>query len=377
MKDTDLLWRQPVRFALLITALAGAFVVGKCSISDPPEETVPEVAPCPEQEKQVVEKAEVVKKGKVIEQEKQVVEKKEIVKDGEREGFFFDDQCQDVRPDIIGSESFLSLLENEWEMRIYGEPDEQEFSFPSFVLVKPERKKRRLVKQKYSPSSFVLVKPVRKKRRIAPLKKKVEKYVPRLFDKNTSYACKGTLIPALLATVADLEAKSIRYGIGPLSDCSGIIHRVLMGLQRRCPDNKYPDVRKCRDSRGLAGWYHRQGKLIRVKNAVAQSDLIRPGMVLFFGRTGVRYKNASVKTLLSPRHGIYHVGVVVRTYRDGKGKLTGYELFHGHGRRGKTKASVTKWHKRRPTRAGYPPFGNGRQQLVAMAQIVQFRKTAP
>jgi hypothetical protein len=142
-----------------------------------------------------------------------------------------------------------------------------------------------------------------------------------------------------------------------------------MGVKQRCPGYKYPSPLLYRDSRGIARWYHEQGKLIIIKNAVAQSDLIRPGMVLFFGRTGVKYKNPSIKTLLSPRYGIYHVGVVVRVYRDRRGKVTRYELFHGHGRRGRTKASVTKWHKRWPTRASNPPLGNGRQQLVAAAQI--------
>ncbi len=342
MKNVDLLRRQPVRYALLGAALIGAFVFGKCSISDPSE-----------QEEQIVEK------------EEQIVEKKEI---------YFDDQCRDVRPDTQCSVSFLFLSEDGWSLIIYGESEEQEFSPPSFVLLKPLGKKRRFEKQESSPSSFVLLKPIRKKRRIAPLKKIAQEYVPRIFDEDIPYACKGNLIPALLATVTNLEARSILYGIGPLSDCSGILHRVLMGMKKRCPGHEYPSLSLYRDSRDIARWYHEQGELILIKNAVAQSDLIRPGMVLFYGRTGVKYKNASVKTLLSSRHGINHVGVVVRIYKDRRKKVAGYELFHGHGRRGRTKASVTSWHKLRPTRASYPPFGNGRQQLVAVARIVSVKK---
>ncbi|MCI5133351.1 MAG: hypothetical protein D3904_18020, partial [Candidatus Electrothrix sp. EH2] len=162
-------------------------------------------------------------------------------------------------------------------------------------------------------------------------------------------------------------------GVGPLSDYSGIFHRVLKGIKKWCPDYAYPAPQLYRDSRDIARWYHERGELIRINNALAQSDLIRPGMVLFFGRNGVMYKNASVRTLFSPQRGIHHVGVVVRVHKDKAGKITGYELFHGHGRRGKTKASVTQWHKRKPTRAGYPPLGNGSQQLLAAAWIVRTR----
>lgn len=341
-RGADVLRIQPVRFALLVTALVGAFVVGKCSISEPPEETVSEVTPCPERAEQK-EKQEAKQEAK---QEEQVIDDKELC---------FDVQCRENSLNHQCPVSRFFVSEARWGARIYGEPDDQEF---------PGR-------------PFIRLKPVRKKKRIAPPGKKVEKrveeYAPRILDDNILYACKGNLIPAVLATITHLEAQSIPYGVGPLSDCSGILHRVLMGLQKRCPKHEYPSLTLCRDSRGLARWYHEQGELILIKDAVAQSDLIRPGMVLFFGRTGVRYKNASVKTLLSPRHGIYHVGVVVRVYKDRKGKVARYELFHGHGRRGRTKASVTKWHKRRPNRASYPPLGNGRQQLVAVARIVPVR----
>ncbi len=336
-RGADVLRIQPVRFTLLIAALVGAFVLGKCSTPEPPEETVSEVTPYPE-------RAEQEEKQEAEKQEEQVIDNKEIR---------FDAQCRENRLHHQCPVSRFFVSEARWGARIYGEPDDQEF---------PGR-------------LFIRLKPVRKKKRIAPPGKKVEEYVPPIFDDDIQYACKGNLIPAVLATITDLEAQSILYGVGPLSDCSGILHRVLMGVQKRCPEHEYPSLALCRDSRELARWYHEQGELILIKDAVAQSDLIRPGMVLFFGRTGVRYKNASVKTLLSSRHGIYHVGVVVRVYKDRKGKVARYELFHGHGRRGRTKASVTKWHKRRPTRASYPPLGNGRQQLVAVARIVPLKKT--
>ena len=178
-------------------------------------------------------------------------------------------------------------------------------------------------------------------------------------------------MPAVRGTVAALEARSILYGIGPLSDCSGIFHRVLRGVKRRCPNHAYPSPQQYRDSRDLARWYHKQGELLLIRNPLERPDLIRPGMVFFFGRGGVKYKKFTVKGLLTRRNGIHHVGVVTRVHKDTTGKIISYDLFHGHGRRGKTAASITRWHKRTPTRAGYPPFGNGREQLVAAAWLVR------
>ncbi len=121
--------------------------------------------------------------------------------------------------------------------------------------------------------------------------------------------------------------------------------------------------------RALARWYHERGKLQLVKNAVESTDLLKPGVVLFFGKNGFTYEDFSVDDLLVPQKGIDHLGVVVKVHRNESGQVLHYELFHGHGRKGKTPASITEWHKRTPSRAGYPPLGNGRQQWVAIARL--------
>ncbi|MCI5126283.1 MAG: hypothetical protein D3925_17865 [Candidatus Electrothrix sp. AR5] len=235
----------------------------------------------------------------------------------------------------------------------------------STICVVPEQKES-------LPRPVVLLKPSGKKERIAPPGRFVQKFIPDISGKNNAQvACEGGLVPAMRATVAFLESRSILYGIGPLSDCSGIFHRVLLGVKRRCPDHEYPSLKGYRDSRDLARWYHEQGELILIRNALERPDLIRPGMVFFFGRRGTKYRNFTVKELLTGRRGIRHVGVVTRVHKNKSGKITSYDLFHGHGRRGKTVASITRWHRRTPTRAGYPPFGNGRQQLVAAARLVR------
>ncbi|MCW5201969.1 MAG: hypothetical protein QTN59_02590 [Candidatus Electrothrix communis] len=179
----------------------------------------------------------------------------------------------------------------------------------------------------------------------------------------------GDIATPLREVVTALEKESLLYGNGPLSDCSGIFHRVLLGLKHRCPAKDFPSAEKHRDSRALARWYHERGKLQLIKNAVKSTDLLKPGVVLFFGKNGFTYEDFSIDDLLVPQKGIDHLGVVVKVHRNESGQVLHYELFHGHGSKGKTPASITDWHKRTPSRAGYPPLGNGRQQWVAIARL--------
>lgn len=169
--------------------------------------------------------------------------------------------------------------------------------------------------------------------------------------------------------VTALEEKSLLYATGPLTDCSGIFHRVVQGLKYRCPSKEFPAVKEYRDSRALARWYYERGQLQLVENAEESTKLLKPGAIVFFGRNGSVYEDFSVDDLLTPRKGIAHLGVVVKVHKNESGQVVYYELFHGHGRKGVTAASVTDWHKRTPTRTDYPPFGNGRQQWVAIARI--------
>lgn len=179
----------------------------------------------------------------------------------------------------------------------------------------------------------------------------------------------GDITAPLREVVTKLEKKSLLYATKPLTDCSGIFHRVVLGLKNQCPAKEFPTVAKNRDSQALALWYHEHGKLQLINNAVDNSDLLRPGAILFFGKNGSEYKNFSVEELMMPQKGIAHLGVVVDVHKNKAGQVEHYELFHGHGKKGKTTASVTDWHKRKPTRTSYPPFGNGQQQWVAIASL--------
>jgi len=169
---------------------------------------------------------------------------------------------------------------------------------------------------------------------------------------------------------ADITADSLWYDKEPLSDCSGIFHRVLLGMKQRCPAYDFPDPQKYRDTRDLARWYHEHGDLILVQNALASVDLIKPGAVMFFGYRGINYTpvNLTVDTLLTRKRGIEHMGVVVSVKKDNSGQAISYELFHGqtHGKI----ASTTKHHERNPSRSTYKPFGNAEQQWIAVARLL-------
>ncbi|MCI5146418.1 MAG: hypothetical protein D3923_13045, partial [Candidatus Electrothrix sp. AR3] len=175
--------------------------------------------------------------------------------------------------------------------------------------------------------------------------------------------------------VADLEAQTLLYGVGPLTDCSGIFHRVLKGMKQQCHDQEYPTVEKYRSSRDLLRWYFERDEVVLIEDVVTQSDLITPGTVLFYGQSGSSYQNFTAEDLIKPYSGVDHVGVVVSVRKNEAGEVISYQLFHGYGKRGQTAASTTDWHKRTPTQSIYPPFGNGRQQWVALARLLSPKKS--
>jgi hypothetical protein len=169
---------------------------------------------------------------------------------------------------------------------------------------------------------------------------------------------------------AALAADSLLYDTEPLTDCSGIFHRALQKMKQRCAGYDFPAPENYRDTRDLARWYHEHGDLVLVQDALASADLIKPGAVLFFGQRDSVYQNFAVEKLFLPKVGINHMGVVVKVDTNASGEVMSYELFHGYGRKGITPASTTNWHLRVPTRPTYPPFGNGREQWVAMARLL-------
>ena len=104
-----------------------------------------------------------------------------------------------------------------------------------------------------------------------------------------------------------------------------------------------------------------------VHDALSSSYLIKPGAVMFFGKRGMHYKNFSANDLFLRSRGIEHMGVVVSVEKDKQGRVVSYSMFHG--RKNGSIAKVTL-HKRKYYNKSYPAYGNGSQQWVAMAKIV-------
>ena len=166
----------------------------------------------------------------------------------------------------------------------------------------------------------------------------------------------------------NISRDSLQYGAEPLSDCSGIFHRFLDSLELRCPEPTFPNPKKYRSSRDLARWYMEQDRIIRVEDPLEMDEHIIPGAVMFYGGRGINTAEMDMEDLVAPG-GINHMGVVVSVERNKKGRVTAYSLFHGR-RPGKL-ASITRYHRREyRNRPEYPPYGNGTEQWVAVAELL-------
>lgn len=159
----------------------------------------------------------------------------------------------------------------------------------------------------------------------------------------------------------DIQSQEIWYSqTGDHQDCSGIFHRVLEAYQQKCPSEPLATYDVDRTSRQLGAWYLHKGLLTVVSDPVAQSNLILPGSVLFFGPNGPNYASMDPEKAMEE---IRHVGVVVGVEYSEDGQLDSYSMFHG--RRTGTYASITN--DQRAT--GKPPFGNGPDAIIGVAPI--------
>ncbi len=169
-----------------------------------------------------------------------------------------------------------------------------------------------------------------------------------------------------LAPIAEgFERQNIMYDTTPLSDCSGMFHRLLRAFDEGCGGYSLPQPESCRDSRDVARWYQEKGLFTRVRDELGQVDWIKPGAVMFYGHSGKSYEAAA--DLDEILREVEHVGVVVSVERDATGDLTRYRLFHGRSP-GKP-AGITDYHLRVPARPEHRPFGNWDQQWVGVAPL--------
>ena len=189
-------------------------------------------------------------------------------------------------------------------------------------------------------------------------------------------------ISEVLRGIAEsLERKKLAYVSSLSQDCSGIFHQIKDSLQTRLAalraskEYHYPLYNKDRSSRQIADWYYENDNLLIVEDAMAARNSIRPGSVMFFGKSNKRYKNMTIEQLTdkdnnyTPNGIIGHIAVVTSVKTDENNNVIEYTMMHGrnpkrHASRTGSKAVQSKRTK------GLPPFGNWSQQWVAVANIV-------
>ncbi|MCB0615755.1 MAG: hypothetical protein KDC75_20695 [Phaeodactylibacter sp.] len=165
----------------------------------------------------------------------------------------------------------------------------------------------------------------------------------------------------------EYESQHILYRSVPLSDCSGMFHRLLQQMKAAFPAFVYPEVTEARSTRALAQWYYDRNALHIIEDAANSGHLIKPGAIMFFGQIGKKYRQPSIEQLTTYGQGIMHIGTVIEVEKDEQGQVTAYTMFHARGR-GKP-ASHTRHYLQRPNNSSLPAFGNWRQQWIAVAYI--------
>ena len=110
----------------------------------------------------------------------------------------------------------------------------------------------------------------------------------------------------LKAIIDSLVSLKLYYDPTPhkLRDCSGIFYRVVQALRKKCNNIELPNVYSERSSRTIARWYHKRNKFILINDAIKQSNIIKPGCVLFFGRRWTKYTNLTFEKTFKQ---IYHI----------------------------------------------------------------------
>lgn len=185
-------------------------------------------------------------------------------------------------------------------------------------------------------------------------------------------------ISLFLTRVAErLEEQKLAYISSLLQDNSGIFHQMLQSMKDSLPDVIGPTPEEARSTRQIAYWYYQKDNLFIIQNALAERNKIRPGSVLFFGRSNEHYTNLDIDLLSNPgvfqhdgeKGKIFHMGVVTSVERDAEGKIERYTLMHGRNSRYPASRTTGNW----DGPGGYKkvfaefPFGNWNQQLVAIA----------
>ena len=195
----------------------------------------------------------------------------------------------------------------------------------------------------------------------------------------------GTLPPANVAVLCndnsfDLEAavnnaaqqlSGTPYSQENKTDCSGMFHKAINTIRAVCPDAGLPTIEEARSSRDIAGWYHKNGDFLIVRDPAQSQDLIQPGAVMFFGygsRLGqYNFQSMTIDTLMTRNVGINHVAIVTSVKRV-DGVVESYEMFHGRSP-GKP-ASVTSSSRVYANHPDLPTYGNWKEPWLGVANML-------
>lgn len=194
-------------------------------------------------------------------------------------------------------------------------------------------------------------------------------------------------ISSVLSLISEnLEAKRLAYISSKMQDCSGIFHQLKDSLQQRLPALaqskgafQYPSISEARSSRQIADWYYKKNNLLIVEDAMAARNSIRPGSVLFYGKSGKKFSNIDIDMLTDRNNNftqngaIQHIAVVTEVITDENENVISYTIMHGRNKRVHASRSGSKAVQSLRTK-GLPPFGNWKQQLVAIANITTTAK---
>ncbi len=160
----------------------------------------------------------------------------------------------------------------------------------------------------------------------------------------------------------------IPYSHANKTDCSGMFHKLVDKVRMACPNAVLPEIETSRTTRGIAHWYFNNGNFTIVRNPQEMGKHIRPGTVMFYGYGNREYDFAtlSIADLVKQGTGIKHVSVVTEVTVE-NGEVVAYKMFHG---RRPGKPSAITGSELRPRRQELPPFGNWKDPLLAVADIV-------
>lgn len=178
---------------------------------------------------------------------------------------------------------------------------------------------------------------------------------------------KGIDVPEpLSSTVSDIAQQITRQRIpysdvpNRMADCSGIFLRMAKAVKHECRQLPLDGLLARRSSTQLATWFNSQGQFWRVTKPLQQDGLIKPGRIVFFSRIKPSSRQSDRQLLQS----ISHMGVVMETTFH-QGHVATYSMFQG--RKKGYLARTYNYQKRSPSSRRHPPYGNGTQYLVGVA----------